>query len=82
MEQTSLFLSLPEEHQARAIWDILERLDLSIFYASVPVVEGGPGRPANNRPFRGRAGNLGLGAGRGHSEPVLGHVSLVVGKIG
>ena len=40
--------TLPEDHQARAIWDFLERLDLSAFYASVQAVEGGPGRPASD----------------------------------
>ena len=40
--------TLPEDHQARAIWDFLERLDLSAFYASIQAVEGGPGRPASD----------------------------------
>ena len=40
--------TLPEEHQARAIWDFLDRLDLSAFYASIQAVEGGPGRPASD----------------------------------
>ncbi len=38
----------PEDHQARAIWDFLERLDLSAFYASIRAVQGGPGRPASD----------------------------------
>ncbi|MFQ5861427.1 MAG: IS1182 family transposase [Dehalococcoidia bacterium] len=40
--------TLPEDHQARAIWDFLDRLDLSAFYASIRAVEGGPGRPASD----------------------------------
>ena len=40
--------TLPEDHQARAIWDFLERLDLSAFYASIRAVQGGPGRPASD----------------------------------
>jgi transposase len=40
--------TLPEGHQARAIWDFLERLDLSAFYASIRAVQGGPGRPASD----------------------------------
>ena len=39
--------TLPEDHQARAIWDFLERLDLSAFYASIQAVQGSPGRPAS-----------------------------------
>ena len=34
-----------EEHPARAIWALLERLDLSGFYAQIGAVIGGPGRP-------------------------------------
>ena len=44
--------TLPEDHQARAIWDFLDRLDLSAFYVSIQAVEGGPGRPASD-PFAG-----------------------------
>ncbi len=40
--------TLPEDHQARAIWDFLERLDLSAFYASIQAVQGSPGRPASD----------------------------------
>ena len=40
--------TLPEDHQARAIWDFLDRLELSDFYASIKSVEGGPGRPASD----------------------------------
>jgi len=39
---------LSEEHQARAIWDFMDRLDLSAFYASIQAVQGGPGRPASD----------------------------------
>ncbi len=40
--------TLPEDHQAPGIWDFLERLDLSAFYASIQSVKGGPGRPASD----------------------------------
>lgn len=40
--------TLPEDHQARVIWDFLDRLDLSAFYASIQAVQGGPGRPASD----------------------------------
>ena len=40
--------TLPEDHQARAVWDFLDRLDLSAFYATIQSVEGGPGRPASD----------------------------------
>ncbi len=43
--------TLPEDHSAeggRAIWDFLDRLELSVFYASIKSVEGGPGRPASD----------------------------------
>ncbi len=36
---------VPEEHPARAIWALLERLELSGFYAQISAVVGGPGRP-------------------------------------
>jgi len=38
--------SLPEEHRARVVWDALEDLDLSAFYAPVGSREGSAGRPA------------------------------------
>ena len=40
--------TLPEDHQARVIWDFLDRLDLSGFYASIQGVQGGPGRPTSD----------------------------------
>lgn len=40
--------TLGQEHQARAIWDFLDRLDLSAFYVTIKAVEGGPGRPASD----------------------------------
>src|SRR3990172_8735166 len=39
-----------EEHPARAIWALLERLDLSGFYAQIGAVVGGPGRPPADPP--------------------------------
>lgn len=38
--------ALPDEHRARVIWDALEDLDLSAFYAPVGSREGSAGRPA------------------------------------
>jgi transposase len=37
---------LPAEHPARAVWDFVESLDLSLLYAKVQSVEGSAGRPA------------------------------------
>jgi len=37
---------LPENHQARAVWTYVERLDLSEFYAAIRSREGSAGRPA------------------------------------
>lgn len=37
---------LPEDHQARAIWAFLDRLDLSAFYRSIKAVLDRPGHPA------------------------------------
>ena len=48
MVMQDLDASLPQDHPARAIWDMLEQLDLSGFYASIQSVRGGPGRPASD----------------------------------
>ena len=40
--------TLREDHQARAVWEFLDRLELSGFYASIQAIEGGPGRPASD----------------------------------
>ena len=40
--------TLPQDHRARAIWGLLERLDLSSFYRSIKAVAEGPGRPASD----------------------------------
>ena len=37
---------LPAEHAARAMWSLLERLDLSRFYEGIEVLIGQAGRPA------------------------------------
>ena len=37
---------LPQEHQARAVWAFVERLDLSRFYDAIRSREGKAGRPA------------------------------------
>lgn len=36
---------IPKSHRARAIWSLLEELDLSLFYEEIKAVEGEPGRP-------------------------------------
>ena len=48
MVMQDLDATLPPDHPARAIWDMLERLDLGRFYASIQSVRGGPGRPASD----------------------------------
>ena len=40
--------ALAQDHPARAIWDMLERLDLSRFYGSVRAFLDGPGRPTTD----------------------------------
>ena len=37
---------LPENHQARAVWAFVERIDLSAFYSRIAAREGRAGRPA------------------------------------
>lgn len=37
-----------EDHPVRAIWALVERLDLSAFYAPIKAVLGGPGHPASD----------------------------------
>lgn len=44
----SLDAALPDDHQARAIWAFIERLDLATFYAAIRAVLDGPGRPASD----------------------------------
>jgi transposase len=39
---------LPADHLARLIWDVVTRLDLTAFYASIVVVIGGPGQAATD----------------------------------
>src|SRR3990172_13091326 len=40
--------AVPEDHPARAIWNLLEELDLSAFYGSIKAVLDGPGRPTTD----------------------------------
>ena len=40
--------ALAPDHAARAIWDVLEQLDLTAFYASIKAVLDGPGRPTTD----------------------------------
>ena len=44
----SLDEAIPADHPVRAIWALLERLDLSAFYASIKAVVGRPGHPATD----------------------------------
>lgn len=37
---------IPDDHEARAIWDFVERLDLSPYYEKIGSIEGDAGRPA------------------------------------
>jgi transposase len=37
---------IPQSHLARLMWEVVERLDLSAFYAHIQVCEGEPGAPA------------------------------------
>jgi len=46
--ERSLDTLLPLDHQARAIWAFLERLDLPSFYADIKAVADRPGRPASD----------------------------------
>lgn len=39
---------LPPDHLARRIWELVEQLDLSAFYADIKVVVGGPGQAATD----------------------------------
>ena len=40
--------ALPEDHSARAIWGMLENLDLSAFYGSIKATLDRPGRPTTD----------------------------------
>jgi transposase len=40
--------NLPQDHPARSIWSLIEKLDLSDFYASIQAVSNGPGRAATD----------------------------------
>jgi len=44
----SLESMLLQDHPARAIWAVLERLDLAAFYASIKAVLGHPGHPTTD----------------------------------
>jgi len=48
MRTFDLDSSLPEDHPARAIWAVVERLDLSRFYGEIKAREGAVGRPATD----------------------------------
>lgn len=47
-EPRDLDAALAEDHPARAIWALLEKLDLELFYGSIKAVLDGPGRPATD----------------------------------
>jgi len=40
--------TVPQDHPARAIWGLLEKLDLSAFYGSIKAVVDWPGRPTTD----------------------------------
>src|SRR5947209_3800682 len=44
----SLDQLLPSDHEARAVWHLVQELDFSAFHARVKAVQGHPGKP----PFR------------------------------
>jgi len=46
MRTESLDQLLPHDHQARVLWQYVEGLDLSAFYAEIQAVDGGRGRDA------------------------------------
>jgi len=46
LRATDLEGLLPEDHRARAVWDFVEGLDLSVLYERIESVEGHAGRPA------------------------------------
>ena len=48
LEAIDLDSLIGAEHPARAIWGVLERMDLSRFYAPIKAVEGGPGQDATD----------------------------------
>jgi len=39
---------IPDDHPARAVWQFLDRMELSAFYASIKSVQSSPGRPATD----------------------------------
>ena len=39
---------IPSDHEARGIWNFVEKVDLSAFYAPIKAVEGEAGRPATD----------------------------------
>ena len=39
---------IPDDHPARAVWQFLDRMDLSAFYSSIKSVQSSPGRPATD----------------------------------
>ncbi len=43
-----LEVMVPEDHPARAIWGLVEHLDLRAFYGDIAAVADGPGRPASD----------------------------------
>jgi transposase len=44
----ALEAAIPPDHPARAVWAMLERLDLSAFYAAIKAVLGRPGHPTTD----------------------------------
>jgi len=46
--QRDLDSAVAEDHSVRAIWDLVDSLDLSAFYTAIKSIEGGPGHPATD----------------------------------
>src|SRR3989304_2057195 len=62
--------TLPQEHPARAIWDILEKLNLDAFYGSIKAVLDGPGRPTTDPQALLAPWLLATGGGGGSARPL------------
>jgi len=48
LQPVDLEALVPEEHAARGVWALVERLDLSVYYAAIEARGEAPGRPATD----------------------------------
>jgi len=48
MVMRDLDSTLPQDHPARAIWEVVQKVDTSAFYASIKAVLGHPGHPSTD----------------------------------